>query len=70
MEEKKEFVSIDWLVKILLSIVTFFLVGIFITVQKTAVDVVKLNEVTKSIQAKYTDLDNRVKYLEHERAER
>lgn len=64
MSNDKGFVSIDWLIKILVGIAAFFLVGIFITVQKTASDVNELKSTIKIMQYRYDDLNNRVKLLE------
>lgn len=64
MTDKKEFLSFDWLTRILMGIVAFFLIGIFVTVQKTAGDVSDLKATIKVLQYRYSDLDTRLKKIE------
>lgn len=65
MESKKEVITVDWLVKILISIVAFFMVGIFLTVNKTATDVNELKTRITVLQYQYNNLDSRIKKIEN-----
>ncbi len=61
---QKEYVNIDWFIKILLGLVSFFLAVTFFTVQKTASDVSDLKAQIVVMQNNYNGLNERVNQIE------
>lgn len=64
MEPRKEFVTIDWTMRILIAIAGFFLTITFLTVNKTANDVSDLKIEITTMQGNYNELNYRVHLLE------
>lgn len=64
MEQRKEFVTIDWTMRILIGIAAFFLTITFLTVNKTANDVSDLKIEITTMQGNYNELNYRVHLLE------
>lgn len=60
----KEFLTVDWLIKILISIAAFFLAMTYFTVEKMATDISDLKGTVSVIQYQYNQLSNRVNQLE------
>jgi len=65
MSGQREFISVDWVLKILVGIAAFFLTMTYLTVKDTAKDVSDLKVNVSHLQDKYEDVSNRVQLLEH-----